>query len=111
MKFQRAALKSWREAEKLLGRKLGKGPWSRRKARAILVTGTWRSFEYQNSLWLKDKKRFASPYISGHVKAIAADIDTGFQHFDLAVSILEGLGWRRTRPEGEPWHISYPLAV
>lgn len=110
VKFQEPALKSWREAEKILGRRLGKGPWSRRKARAIAVTGTWRSFELQSNLYHSDSTRYASPYTSGHVQAIAADVDTNFPHFDLAIDILLSLNWHRARPD-EPWHLSYGPTV
>lgn len=117
VKLQRAALRSFREAERLLGRRLGKGRWSLRKSRAIDVTGSWRSFDLQAALFATNgvgdnpPNRYASPFTSGHVQGVAIDVSTAFAHFDLAIAILESLGWQRSRPDDESWHLTYGVRV
>lgn len=111
VKLQRAAIKAWRKAERLLGRRLGKGPWKFRRSRAIPTTGTWRGYDVQAALYASDPRRYAKPWISGHPQGIAADVSTDFVHFDLAIECLEVVGWRRTRPTGEPWHVTWGVTV
>lgn len=107
VKMQRPAVEAWREAERLLGRRLGSGPWRLRRARAIPTTGTWRSYDLQLDLWLGDSNRYAAPWVSGHVQGIAADVRTDFRYFALAVECLESVGWQRVRPDDEPWHVTW----
>lgn len=110
VKLQAAAVRSFRIAERRLGRRVNSGPWRFRLARAIRVTGSWRSFDLQRALYAQDSKRYASPYTSGHVQAIAVDLDTNYQHFEAARNILRDLGWKQVRAD-EPWHWSYGVAV
>lgn len=109
-KLQKPAWRAFREAEKLVGRRLGKGPWSKRRARAIPITGSWRSFANQLSLWLSDKKRFADPYVSGHVEGIAVDLNTEWEHFELARECMRAIGWKQVRAD-EPWHWTWGYEV
>lgn len=109
--MQRPAVKAWREAEKLLGRKLGKGPWARRRARAITTTGTWRGYDTQAALYRSDPQRYARPNVSGHVQGLAGDVRTDHPHFALAIECLEQVGFRRVRPSDEPWHVAWGVKV
>lgn len=107
IKAQRPAVKAFQEAERRYGRKLAKRKgwrWGRR-ARAIGLTGSWRSFELQRSLWQSDPGRFASPYVSGHVQGVAVDLNTTNADFELQRTILKEVGWQQVRAD-EPWHWS-----
>lgn len=111
VKLQRAALRAFRESEKMLGRRLHPGkPWKLLKAVAIPVTGSWRSFDLQASLYRSDPKRYASPYTSGHVQGIAIDVNTLSPHFMLILQILDALGWKQARAD-EPWHHTWGVEV
>lgn len=110
VKLQRAAWKAFRQAEKDLGRRLGKGPWSKRKARPFRLTSSWRSFSWQAHLYATDRNRYASPFTSGHVQGIAIDLDTGWEHFELAREILRKNGWFQSRAD-EPWHWTWGVSV
>ena len=110
-KLQRSALRAFRQAEKVLGRRLHPGkPWSRLKARAIPLTGSWRSFALQAALYAIDSHRYASPYTSGHVQGIAIDVNTLSVHFMLIIRILDALGWKQSRAD-EPWHWTWGVEV
>lgn len=111
VKLQRAALRAFRQAETTLGRRLHPNKaWKLLKAVAIPVTGSWRSFDLQMSLWLSDKNRYASPYDSGHVQGIAIDVNTLSPHFMLILQILDALGWKQARAD-EPWHWTWGVEV
>lgn len=112
-KLQLAALRSFRLAEDSLGHRIAKqNGWDpkKAKARAILLTGSWRSFAYQYALYHSDPNRYASPYTSGHVQGIAIDVSTADVHFDTIHDILTFLGWTQARPD-EKWHYTYGVTV
>jgi len=108
-KLQAPALVSFRQAEDILGKRLAiKNGWDpkKAKAKAIQLTGSWRSFAYQAALYHSDSHRYASPYTSGHVQAVAIDVSTNDPNFSLIHDILTSLGWKQARGD-EPWHYSY----
>lgn len=109
VKLQKAAWLAFREAERRYGKRTlnPRLPRKVRPARAIPLTGSWRSFALQNSLYSKDSSRYASPYTSGHVQAIAVDVSTDSVNFGLIMQILEDVGWVRARAGDEPWHATY----
>lgn len=111
VKLQRPALQAFREAEKRYGHKTRKLklPPRLRPARAIQVTGSWRSYDLQASLYARDHSRYAPPNVSGHVQGFCIDVDTSQADFGngsgLICRILLDVGWRRVRSD-EPWHFS-----
>lgn len=112
-KLQFAALKALRAAEKQLGIRIAKkNGWNPKhaKARAIINTGTWRSFSLQYSLWRSDSGRYANPYYSGHVQGIAIDVNTEWEHFEDARACLSTIGWKQVRSD-EPWHYTFGVSV
>jgi hypothetical protein len=109
VKLQEPAFESFRRAEDILGKRVAsRSGWDpkKAKARAIQLTGSWRSFAYQAALYAKDSQRYASPYTSGHVQAVAIDVSTNDPNFNLIHDILTFLGWEQARSD-EPWHYSY----
>jgi hypothetical protein len=112
-KLQSPALKALQQAEKVYGRKIAEreGWVWKKKARAINLTGSWRSFNLQYSLWRSDNSRYASPYSSGHVQGLAIDVSTNNADFELQRQILRAVGWKQSRPDDEPWHFSWGVTV
>lgn len=112
VKFQEAAFEAFQEAERRYGRYFAKKNgwvWNR-LARAIPVSGTWRSFNYQLDLYRQDPSRYAIPWVSGHVQAVAVDVDTTNPDFEKQREILRGVGWEQVRAD-EPWHWSWGVNV
>jgi len=111
VKLQKAALDAFHEAERRYAhRTLGKKLWRRFQSRAIVVTGSWRSFSLQQMLYREDPQRYANPYSSGHVQAIAIDVNTTNKDFQLQREILKNVGWKQARTD-EPWHWSWGVEV
>lgn len=111
VKLQKPALAAFQAAEKRVGKAVAATHhFTKFKSRAIQVTGSWRSFDLQSSLYHSDSHRYASPYTSGHVQAIAIDVSTDFEFFGLAHHALIAEGWKQARPD-EPWHYSFGPAV
>lgn len=111
VKLQKPALKAFQAAEKRVGKRLAVAHHFKKfKSRAIQVTGSWRSFELQSSLYHSDSRRYASPYTSGHVQAIAVDVSTDYEFFGYATDALITEGWKQARSD-EPWHFSFGPAV
>lgn len=101
-KLQRPAIKSLRAVASDLG-----GPWS---AKPVRVTGTWRSCEYQASLYAKDSSRYANPNSTLHTQGLAIDVHTGYLNAKVRDSLLKH-GWHQSRPVDEPWHFSFRLTA
>jgi hypothetical protein len=117
VKLQPAAVRAFREAEDVYGRKTidQKRPPRLRRARAIRLTGIgWRDYDYQYSLWRSDSSRYARPWVSAHVQGLAVDVDTSLPDFGNGDGIicraLLSVGWRRVRDD-EPWHFSWGVVV
>lgn len=80
------------------------------RVRPIRITGVgYRSFELQYSLWKSDPDRYASPYKSMHVKALAIDIYQGQADQDKAEKALRSVGFKDGAAFGDPPHWSYPI--
>lgn len=102
VKLQKPALLAFQEAERRYAHKTR--PF--RKSRAILVTGSWRSFAYQYTLWRSDSKRYANPYTGGHVQGVAIDVNNELSDFNLIQDILLNVGWVQSRSD-ERWHFTW----
>lgn len=110
VKLQEAALRAFREAE----RDFAPRYWSRkrrRQGRPIVLTGSWRSCTYQRELYARDSNRYAHPDTTGHCRGIAIDVSTAQPGQARVRKALYKQGWRRVRPDDEPWHWSYGFTV
>ena len=98
IKLQRSACRSFREAERRLGK-------------LILLTGSWRSCAYQRELYELDDDRYAHPDVTLHTRGLAVDVSTAQSKRRLRKirRHLTDLGWKQVRPDDEPWHYSYVL--
>ncbi len=80
------------------------------RVRPIRITGVgYRSFELQYALWKSDKRRYANPYDSMHVKALAVDIYQGMDDQDEAEKALKSVGFKDGAAFGDPPHWSFPV--
>jgi hypothetical protein len=107
--MQASAVRAFRLACVDFARRSG---WSearikRSGGRPILLTGSWRSCALQTHLHAEDPSRFASPDGSLHPQGLAIDVDTRIVDFDKAHAALTHVGWKRARPDDEPWHHSW----
>jgi hypothetical protein len=98
--LQRAALKSFRDAEDKLGFK-------------IWLTGSIRSCDVQARLYRSDPNRFARPDTTGHTRGLCIDVSQNqspkrLRDIDKALSYR---GWHQSRPIDEPWHYSFGIQV
>jgi hypothetical protein len=100
VRLQRPALDSFREAENKLGF-------------AIFLTGSSRTCELQTALYMGDQNRFAHPDKTAHCRGLAIDVSTSMsQAKQTAIRrALKNRGWHQSRPDDEPWHHSFGLAV
>jgi hypothetical protein len=107
--MQLSAIRAYREACRVFAKKSG---WSKARikrtgGRSILLTGSWRSCELQKQLHDSDPRRFADPNGSLHPQGLAIDVSTKQADFDVAHAALAAVGWKRARPDDEPWHHSW----
>lgn len=106
--LQRPAMKAFKAAEVRYGKRT-KRPSGQRD---ILVSvGTNRTCATQTALYRKDSRRYADPRITGHTRGLAIDLRTDQPNFELIRSLLRLEGWKQTRPEDEPWHMSYFVTI
>ena len=94
LKLQRPALRSFRAAERALGRE-------------IKLTGSWRSCAYQMTKYHSDPNRFAHPNVTLHTQGLAIDVSTAQGGQDKIRRALKRRGWSQSRPDDEPWHYSF----
>lgn len=81
------------------------------KVRHIWITGVgYREFDYQAALHASDPDRYASPYKSLHVKALAADVNQNQDDLPEAEKALRSVGFKDGAAFGDPPHWSYPIA-
>lgn len=95
VKLQKAALESFKAAERAVGAK-------------IYLTGSWRSCATQAALYATDQSRFAAPSATAHCRGLAIDVDMN-QSARKREQIHKALRWRdwhQSRPDDEPWHWS-----
>lgn len=114
--LQRAAMRAFWAAEIRYAKRLG---WSDKRieendghGRAILVLpGTNRTCATQWRLWRSDPNRYAHPNVTGHTRGIALDVSQAQPNLDMVNRALFAEGWKRVRPDDEPWHFSYGVEV
>lgn len=94
LKLQSPAMRSFRSAERRLGRE-------------IKLTGTWRSCAFQAQLYQSDTSRFAHPNSTLHTQGLAIDVSTAQGDQERIRTLLKRRGWTQSRPVDEPWHYSY----
>jgi hypothetical protein len=113
VKLQRPALRAFRKAEREYAKLSGWSPGRIRRVggRPIVLTGSWRSCAYQRELYNRDSSRYAHPDVTGHCRGIAIDVSTAQLNQTLIARALYRSGWRRVRPDDEPWHWSYGVTV
>jgi hypothetical protein len=114
-RLQAAAWRGLRQAQREFARLCG---WSEERlarhpdGRPIrLLPGSWRSCARQAELHASDPRRFAAPEISGHPRGIAIDVDQSQPRLRLVNRALRRAGWLQARPDDEPWHWSWGVAV
>ncbi len=91
--MQKPALDALRAAEAELGLE-------------IVVTGSFRTCEFQAAKYKEDPQRFAPPSVGLHCQALAIDVSTGVLT-DRIKHALKRHGFTQARPVDEPWHFSY----
>jgi hypothetical protein len=96
LKLQRSAMRSFRRAEKSIGRE-------------IRLTGSWRDCAYQAALYAKDPNRYASPNATLHTHGLAIDVSTTLKDQEEIRKALLERKWKQSRPDDEPWHYSFYL--
>ena len=80
------------------------------RVRPIRITGVgYRSFELQYALWKSDKSRYANPYDSMHVKALAIDVNQNIDDLDKAEQALRSVGFKAGAAFGDIPHWSFPV--
>lgn len=106
VKLQGPAMRAFKAAERRYGKRRKTG-W-----RAIPLTGSWRSCEYQADLYASDPDRYASPDKTGHTRGLAIDVrnDLGLIAKFRIRRALRAEGWKQARSD-EPWHHSYWISV
>jgi hypothetical protein len=112
LKLQAAAIRAFKEAEKLYAKRSG---WSAERikkhgGRRIGCTGTWRSCEFQAELYRSDPRRYASPAGTGHTRGIAIDVSMAQPNLEKIWGCFRAVGWEHARPD-EPWHWSWGPSV
>jgi hypothetical protein len=107
--MQLSALRAYRQACKRFAHLSGWSPEriKRTGGRPILLTGSWRSCALQAQLHDQDPDRFASENGSLHPQGLAIDVSTIQHDFAKAHQALSDVGWKRARPDDEPWHHSW----
>lgn len=93
LKLQAPAMRSYRLAERALGKE-------------IRLTGSWRSCAYQAELYSRDPSRYAHPNTTLHTQGLAIDVSTNMDLSRVRPLLLKR-GWTQTRPVDEPWHFSF----
>jgi hypothetical protein len=99
VRLQRAALRSFVEAEDKLGFK-------------IFLTGSLRTCELQTALYMGDQDRFAHPDKTAHPRGLAIDVSNGMSKTkrDKVRRALRARGWHQARLD-ELHHYSYGISV
>jgi hypothetical protein len=107
--MQLSAIRAFREACRNFAKRSGWTPAriKRTGGRSILLTGSWRSCRFQEELHARDPDRFADPDGSLHPQGLAIDVSTLQPDFDDASRSLVAVGWKKARPDDEPWHHSW----
>lgn len=98
--LQRAALRSFREAEDAVGFH-------------IYLTGSIRGCDQQARLYRSDPNRFAHPDTTGHTRGLCIDVSQNLSKAKLAKAhkALKYRHWHQSRPDDEPWHYSFGISV
>lgn len=94
LKLQAPAMRSFRKAERALGRE-------------IKLTGSWRACSTQAALYQTDPNRFAHPNSTLHTQGLAIDVSTAQRGQKKIRRALLKRGWSQSRPVDEPWHYSF----
>ncbi len=100
VKLQGPAVRAFKAAEVRYGKR------TNRKWRAIALTGSWRSCDYQAQLYRRDPNRYASPTGTLHTRGLAIDVSQAQPNLAIIDAVLKAEGWKKARPD-EPWHYSY----
>lgn len=105
--LQEPAMRSFKSAEKAFQHRTRHRPGRR----PIPLTGSHRTCEFQRSKYAEDSKRFAHPDVTLHTRGLAIDVSTAIPQREKAIieQALRRRGWKRSRPDTEPWHWSYFL--
>jgi hypothetical protein len=77
----------------------------------ICLPGTNRSCETQAMLYRRDPNRYASPNTTGHTRGFALDVSGAQGNLAVIYQVLAAEGWKRVRPDDEPWHWAWGYAV
>lgn len=105
--LQRPAMKAFKAAEERYRNKT-----NAQKDLRVLA-GTNRTCAQQTALYRSDSNRYAPPQYTGHTRGLAIDIDQsqGAQNLRYIYTALANEGWKRSRPDDEPWHWSYWITI
>ncbi len=77
----------------------------------IILAGTNRSCATQAALYRRDSNRYAAPQITGHCRGLAIDRSNAQPNLTIVDACLKAEGWKWVRPDDEPWHASFHIAI
>lgn len=117
--LQSPAMRSFKESEVALWKKMHPIEWRRRQRRnkepgrehIAVLAGSKRTCELQASLYRSDPQRYAPPSVGLHTHGLAIDISQaqGARKLKLIYQVLANHDWNKVRPVDEPWHMSFHL--
>lgn len=105
--LQRPAMKAFKAAEVRYQNKTNE------KKLILVLPGTNRTCATQAALYRSDPNRYANPAYTGHTRGLAVDIDQrqGLTNLRMIYTALLNEGWKKARPDDEPWHLSYWVSI
>lgn len=113
--LQRPAMRALWAAQVRYAKRVG---WSEKRleenprGRPIqMLVGTNRTCATQWRLYREDSKRYAHPNTTLHTRGLALDVSQAQPNLEIIYRALASEGWKRVRPDDEPWHWSYWISA
>lgn len=103
--LQRPAMKAFKAAEERYRRKTNPNKFIN------VLPGTNRTCSLQTSLYRSDSNRYAAPQYTGHTRGLAIDVSQAQSNLQMIYTALLNEGWKKSRPDDEPWHLSYWVTI
>lgn len=103
--LQRPAMKAFKAAEERYQNKTNP------QKNIHVLAGTNRTCSLQTSLYRSDSSRYAPPQYTGHTRGLAIDVSQAQPNLKMIYTALLNEGWKKARPDDEPWHLSYWVTI
>lgn len=103
--LQRPAMKAFKAAEERYRKKTNPQKFIN------VLAGTNRSCALQTALYRSDSSRYAPPQYTGHTRGLAIDVNQNQGNLKMIYTALLNEGWKKARPDDEPWHLSYFVEI